>query len=302
MKYIFGPISSRRFGMSLGIDLSPDEKSCNFDCIYCELEKAQKSDTIKNPPKVEDIINDVKKGFEKFQFDVLTITANGEPTLYPYLDELVDKLKIFDKKLLILSNSSTINNPQIQQILKKLDIVKLSLDTTNPKTFKKIDRPLDTIKIDDIIKGVKEFSKIYKGELIIEILVVQGINDKIEEFVELNKVLNQINPTRVDISTIDRPPAYDVKPVEYEKLFELSKQIKNQHIFIASRKNLENKKESFTKDEILTTLKKRPFTDLDVKNILDDNSQKLFFELLENGLLKEKIVANSKFFTTKGLI
>ena len=298
MKYIFGPISSRRFGMSLGIDLSPDEKSCNFDCIYCELEKAQKSDTIKNPPKVEDIINDVKKGFEKFQFDVLTITANGEPTLYPYLDELVDKLKIFDKKLLILSNSSTINNPQIQQILKKLDIVKLSLDTTNPKTFKKIDRPLDTIKIDDIIKGIKEFSKIYKGELIIEILVVQGINDKIEEFVELNKVLSQINPTRVDISTIDRPPAYDVKPVEYEKLFELSKQIKNQHIFIASRKNLENKKESFTKDEILTTLKKRPFTDLDVKNILDDNSQKLFFELLENGLLKEKIVANSKFFTT----
>ena len=302
MKYIFGPISSRRFGMSLGIDLSPDEKSCNFDCIYCELEKAQKSDTIKNPPKVEDIINDVKKGFEKFQFDVLTITANGEPTLYPYLDELVDKLKIFDKKLLILSNSSTINNPQIQQILKKLDIVKLSLDTTNPKTFKKIDRPLDTIKIDDIIKGIKEFSKIYKGELIIEILVVQGINDKIEEFVELNEVLTQINPTRVDISTIDRPPAYDVKPVEYEKLFELSKQIKNQHIFVASRKNLENKKESFTKEEILTTLKKRPFTDLDVKNILDDNSQKLFFELLENGLLKEKIVANSKFFTTKGFI
>ena len=302
MKYIFGPISSRRFGMSLGIDLSPDEKSCNFDCIYCELEKAQKSDTIKNPPKVEDIINDVKKGFEKFQFDVLTITANGEPTLYPYLNELVDKLKRFNKKLLILSNSSTINNPQIQQILKKLDIVKLSLDTTNPKTFKKIDRPLDTIKIDDIIKGIKEFSKIYKGELIIEILVVQGINDKIEEFVELNKVLSQINPTRVDISTIDRPPAYDVKPVEYEKLFELSKQIKNQHIFIASRKNLENKKESFTKDEILTTLKKRPFTDLDVKNILDDNSQKLFFELLENGLLKEKIVANSKFFTTKGLV
>ena len=302
MKYIFGPISSRRFGMSLGIDLSPDEKSCNFDCIYCELEKAQKSDTIKNPPKVEDIINDVKKGFEKFQFDVLTITANGEPTLYPYLDELVDKLKIFDKKLLILSNSSTINNPQIQQILKKLDIVKLSLDTTNPKIFKKIDRPLDTIQIDDIIKGIKEFSKIYKGELIIEILVVQGINDKIEEFVELNKVLSQINPTRVDISTIDRPPAYDVKPVEYEKLFELSKQIKNQHIFIASRKNLENKKESFTKDEILTTLKKRPFTESDVKNILDDNSQKLFFELLENGLLKEKIVANSKFFTTKGLV
>ena len=302
MKYIFGPISSRRFGMSLGIDLSPDVKSCNFDCIYCELDRAQKRDKIENPPKIDDILKDVKEGIKRYNFDVLTITANGEPTLYPYLDELIDELQKLNKKLLILSNSSTIFKPTIQNALKKLDIVKLSLDTANPKTFKKIDRPLKGIEIDKIIEGIKRFSKIYKGELIVEILVVQGINDKKEEFIKLNKVLNQINPTRVDISTIDRPPAYDVEPVEYERLFELSKEIKNQHIFIASRKNLENKKESLSKEDILTTLKKRPFTESDIENIFDDNSKKLFFELLENGVLKEKIVANSKFFTTKGLV
>jgi len=302
MKYIFGPISSRRFGMSLGIDLSPDEKSCNFDCIYCELEKAKKVNKIQNPANVEIILNDVKQGIEKFKFDVLTITANGEPTLYPYLDELVDELKQFDKKLLILSNSSTIDNKNIQNILKKLDIVKLSLDTANQKTFKKIDRPLEGIKIENIINGIKEFSKIYRGELIIEILVVKGINDKLEEFQKLNEVLAEINPTRVDISTIDRPPAYDVEPVEYERLFELSKEIKNQHIFIASRKNLANKKESFTKEELLTTLKKRPFSESDIENILDDESKKIFFEMLENDMLKEKVVANTKFFTTGVLI
>ena len=302
MKYIFGPISSRRFGMSLGIDLSPDVKSCNFDCIYCELDRAQKTDQIENPPKVEDVLKDVKEGIKRYNFDILTITANGEPTLYPYLDELIDELQKLNKKLLILSNSSTIFKPTIQNALKKLDIVKLSLDTANPKTFKKIDRPLEGIEIDKIIEGIKEFSKIYKGELIVEILVVQGINDKKEEFIKLNKVLNQINPTRVDISTIDRPPAYDVEPVEYERLFELSKEIKNQHIFIASRKNLENKKESLSKEDILTTLKKRPFTESDIENIFDDNSKKLFFELLENGMLKEKIVANTKFFTTKGFV
>ena len=299
MKYIFGPISSRRFGMSLGIDLSPDEKSCNFDCIYCELDKASKVSTIKNPVSVSDILNDVKLGIEKFEFDVLTITANGEPTLYPYLYELVNELKKLNKKLLILSNSSTIDDKKVQKILKKLDIVKLSLDTVNQKTFKKIDRPLEELKIENIINGIKEFSKDYKGEFIIEILVVKGINDKIEEFKALNEVLNEINPTRVDISTIDRPPAYDVEPVEYEKLFELSKEIKNQHIFIASRKNLQNKKESLTKEDILTTLKKRPFTESDVENILDDESKRIFFELLENGMLKEKVVANTKFFTTK---
>ena len=298
MKYIFGPISSRRFGMSLGIDLSPERKACNFDCIYCELDKAQKVSKIQNPANIDEILNDVKAGIEKFEFDVLTITANGEPTLYPYLDELIDELKKLNKKLLILSNSSTIDNKNIQNSLKKLDIVKLSLDTVNQKTFKKIDRPLDDINVENIINGIKEFSKSYEGELIIEVLVVKGINDKVEEFKALNEVLNEINPTRVDISTIDRPPAYDVEPVEYERLFELSKEIKNQHIFIASRKNLTNKKESFSKEEILTTLKKRPFTESDVENILDDESKKIFFELLENGMLKEKIVANTKFFTT----
>ncbi len=304
MKYIFGPISSRRFGMSLGIDLSPEKKSCNFDCIYCELEKAKKVDIIENPSKVEDVINDVLAGIEKYNFDVITITANGEPTLYPYLDELIDEINKIkkDKKSLILSNSSNIDKPEIQNALKKLDIVKLSLDSVNPKTFKKIDRPLENIKIENIIKGIKEFSKIYEGELIIEILVVKGINDKIEEFKALNEVLKEINPTRVDISTIDRPPAYDVLPVEYERLFELSQEIKNQHIFIASRKNLANKKERFTKEELAKTLSKRPFSESDVENILDDESKKVFYEMLENDMLKEKVVANTKFFTTKGFI
>jgi len=303
MKYIFGPIASRRFGMSLGIDLSPQKKSCNFDCIYCELDKAKKVDKIENPASIKEIIEDVKKGIKKYSFDVITITANGEPTLYPYLDELIDELNKLkqNKKTLILSNSSNIDKSEIQKALKKLDIVKLSLDSVNPITFKKIDRPLN-IKIENIIKGIKEFSKSYKGDLIIEILVVKGINDKIEEFKALNEVLNEINPTRVDISTIDRPPAYDVLPVEYERLFELSKEIKNQHIFIASRKNLKNKKESFSKEELAKTLLKRPFSEGDIKNILDEDSKKVFYEMLENGMIKEKIVANTKFFTTKGLI
>ena len=303
MKYIFGPVASRRFGMSLGIDLSPEKKSCNFDCIYCELDKAKKVDKIENPASVEEIIEDVKKGIEKYEFDVITITANGEPTLYPYLDELIDELNKLkqNKKTLILSNSSNIDKSAIQKALKKLDIVKLSLDSVHPITFKKIDRPLN-IKIENIISGIKEFSKSYKGDLIIEILVVKGINDKIEEFRALNEVLSEINPTRVDISTIDRPPAYDVLPVEYERLFELSKEIKNQHIFIASRKNLKNKKESFSKEELAKTLSKRPFSEGDIENILDENSKKVFYEMLENDMIKEKIVANTKFFTTKGFI
>ncbi len=296
MKYIFGPVASRRFGMSLGIDLSPDKKRCNFDCIYCELEPARPVDVYDNPPKVDEIFDEVKEAVKEFDFEVLTITSNGEPTLYPYLNELIDKLKTLNKKLLILSNSSTIDKKEIQNALKKLDIVKLSLDSADEKTFKKIDRPHKNIDLQEIINGIIEFRKIYKGELIIEILVVKGINDKEEEFKKLNDVLAKINPDRVDISTIDRPPAYKVEGVSTDRLFELAEYIKNQNIFIPTREKINYKIENLTKEELLNTLKKRPFSESDVKNILDEHTQKIFNDLLKENLLEEVWVGGIKFY------
>lgn len=294
MKYIFGPVASRRFGMSLGVDLSPDKKRCNFDCIYCELEKAKKVDKYDNPPDYKEILEEIKIATKKYEFDVLTITSNGEPTLYPYLDKLIDNLKEY--KLLILSNSSTIYKNNIQQILKKFDIVKLSLDAVSEDIFKKIDRPLKDINIKDIINGIIEFRKIYDKELIIEILVVKGINDKEEEFEKLNEVLKKIKPNRVDISTIDRPPAYNVEPVSIEKLFELSKKITNQHIFIPTREKLQFKYEYLNKNELLNTLKKRPFSESDINNILDEKSLKIFNDLLKENMLEEVWVGGIKFY------
>ena len=296
MKYIFGPVASRRFGMSLGIDLSPDKKRCDFDCIYCELDPAKPVMEYDNPPKVEEIFEEVKYAVNEFDFDVLTITSNGEPTLYPYLDELIDKLKTLNKKLLILSNSSTIDNKEIQNSLKKLDIVKLSLDSVNEKTFKKIDRPHKNIKLEKIIEGIIKFRKIYQNELIIEILVVKGINDKEEEFRALNEILKEINPNRVDISTIDRPPAYKVEGVSIERLFELSELIENQNIFIPTRDKINYKIENLTKEELLNTLKKRPFSESDIKNILDEHTQKIFNDLIKENMLEEVWVGGIKFY------
>jgi len=296
MKYIFGPVASRRFGMSLGIDLSPDKKRCNFDCIYCELEKAKPLDIYENAPKSNEIFDEVKVSVNEFDFDVLTVTSNGEPTLYPYLDELVDELKTLNKKLLILSNSSTIDKIEIQKTLQKFDIVKLSLDSVNDKTFKKIDRPSKLVSLKNIINGIIEFRKIYQGELVIEILVVKGINDNTQEFKDLNKVLAKINPDRVDISTIDRPPAYNVEGVSVKRLFELSENIKNQKIFIPTRENIDYKIENLTKEELLTTLKKRPFSESDVKNILDEHTQRIFNDLMKENLLEEVWVGGIKFY------
>jgi len=133
-KFIFGPVSSRRFGSSLGIDLSPDQKSCNFDCLYCELKKAKTLRAIKNEPNSKVIINELKNALNEFKdIDVITLTANGEPSLYSDLLNLITQINTLKttQKSLILSNGSAVLNPNAIEALLNLDIVKFSLDSAN---------------------------------------------------------------------------------------------------------------------------------------------------------------------------
>ena len=298
MKYIFGPIPSRRFGISLGVDLSPQQKICNFDCLYCELPPAKKVDKQNNPAKVEDIISDVKEALKKYKdVEVITITANGEPTLYPYLSELIDEINLIkdNKKSLILSNGSTIYKKIIQNTLKKLDIVKLSLDCVSNEAFKKLDRPIE-IDTKKIIDGMIEFRRIFKNSLIIEILFVKNINDNIKEIEALNMVLQEIKPDRVDLSSIDRPPAYKVEGLNYEELLKISKYFKNLNINIASRTDKKVLKSNFSENDILTTLKKRPLTKNDIDLLFDEPSIKIVQKLVDMGLIEVKNISGVKFY------
>jgi len=299
-KIIFGPIQSRRFGLSLGIDLSPDEKSCNFDCLYCELAVAQVTDTIKNPPKVEDVLDEVKRAVVEFpDIDVITLTANGEPTLYPHLDALVDGLNLIkkDKKLLILSNASTIYHNKIQKILCKIDIVKLSLDCVSEVCFKKIDRAMDSIMIADIIEGMKQFRTLYKGTMVIEILVIKGVNDNLEEMQKLNTALNEIHPDRIDIGSIDRPPAYAVQPVMEDALKVLAGAFENLPVHLIYKKEPESRVD-FTEDEIIETVKRRPQSQADVEHLFTKKAQERLQVLLEAKKLIMIDIAGVRFYAS----
>lgn len=284
---IFGPIPSRRFGISLGIDLSPSKKQCNFDCLYCELEGAKTVDKMDEFPSVEDIIKEIQNSFSNHpKIDVLTLTCNGEPTLYPKLNELIDEINKIkgNTKTLILSNGSTIYKNDVFNTLLKIDIVKLSLDCVSEKCFKKLDRVNSSVEIQKIVPAMVEFSKETKNDFVIEILFVKDLNDKIEEITLLNKAINQINPKRVDIGTIDRPPAYDVKPVTYEFLERVAGEFKNINVNIVY-KNRPKSIQTYSENEITTMLKRRPLTIEDIENMFSKESK----SILEN-LIKEKIV------------
>ena len=295
---IFGPINSRRFGMSLGIDLSPKQKSCNFDCVYCELKGAKPVEEIENPPSVNEIISALKEALKVHQnIDVITLTANGEPTLYPHLKELVAKVnEIKGKaKTLILSNGSGARDQKICEALYGLDIVKFSLDSAVQSTFKKIDRNKSGIEVNELIKAMAKFRKEFKGELVLEILVVAGFNDKKEEFMALNEAINEIAPHRVDVGTIDRPPAYNVKGVDTSRLEELASKINGVPVAIARAHKIEQKYE-FSKSEILAMLERRPQTTANVEENFSEHSKQILNKLLQDGAVYQADVAGVKFY------
>ncbi len=295
---IFGPVNSRRFGMSLGVDLSPSAKQCNFDCLYCELAPSATVEKQTLVVSVDEIIDELKKHLHD-KIDVITLTANGEPTLYPHLNELIDAINKIkgNTQTLILTNSATLVDEKVFNSLLKLDQVKLSLDAVSEDIFKKIDRPHPSIKIENVVQKVIDFSQIYKGKLFIEILFVHDLNDTKEEIQKLNDVLHKIKCERIDIGTIDRPPAYPVTGVSYKELHDIALAFDaDLPIHIASRVHAEPNNTYHTKEDILNTLDKRPLTMDDINLLFDEKSKENLNTLLTCNEVTMKKVGNLEFY------
>lgn len=297
-KLTFGPIPSRRFGISLGVDLSPNSKQCNFDCLYCELQPAKTVSSMQEYPQVSHVVHAIQEAFLKHpKIDVITVTANGEPTLYPFLDELIVKINAIKNgaKTLILSNGSTIYKKEVFDALLKFDTVKLSLDCISEKCFKKLDRINASVDCSKIVEAMTKFKEQTPNTLVLEVLFVKDMNDTQEEIELLHQAILQINPHRVDIGTIDRPPAYKVQPISYEALEAIANRFKGVNVNIAY-KNRPKQKQSFSEDEIITMLTRRPLTFEDIENIFDDKSQELLDALVNSNKISIIDCSGVKFY------
>lgn len=297
MNIIFGPVNSRRFGLSLGVDLSPAGKQCNFDCVYCELKPAKPILCAQNAPNVDEVVAQVQKAFdERLEFDFITLTANGEPSLYPHLDELIKALNLIKqgKKLLILSNGTgVLSEPKFKAML-GLDVVKFSLDSAVEKTFFRVDRAAKSINLVQMIDKMAEFKAVFKGQLVIEVLVVQGLNDNEFEFKVLNEAFARIKPDRVDIGSIDRPSAYPVKAVSDERLSKLAALITSAPVLLPKR-HLGGKGAEFNEAQLLKMLALRPQSELDI-SAMSQNSKARLQKLLESSKIWVEELAGVKFY------
>ncbi|MDD2591978.1 MAG: radical SAM protein [Erysipelotrichaceae bacterium] len=221
MRYIYGPVPSRRLGISLGI--SPiEKKTCNYACIYCQLGRTDHmSNTREMFYPVADIINEFKTFLmTNIEFNVITIVGEGEPTLYAGLKDLMINLKqITDKPLAIITNGALLYDKNVREELALADIVLPSLDAYDQRTFKKINRPHGSLDYTKVIQGLIDFSHEYHGQLWIEIMLVKDINDDDESLLAYQRLLKQIKYDRLYINTPVRPPAEtDVEPISQDRM------------------------------------------------------------------------------------
>jgi wyosine [tRNA(Phe)-imidazoG37] synthetase (radical SAM superfamily) len=208
-KYIFGPVPSRRLGLSLGIDLLGN-KICSMDCIYCEVGKT-KILTLKRDEYVptESVLRELQdfiinlKG-EKPNY--ITFSGMGEPTLHSRLGYIIDKIhEMTDIPVCVLTNSTTIVLDEVFNELLKADVVIPSLDALREDTVCKLNKPVKGVNFQKIIQRLSDFKKVFKGKIFIEILFVKGVNDNDGELKVLNEAVKSINPDGLQIHTVARP-------------------------------------------------------------------------------------------------
>jgi len=272
-KYIFGPVPSRRLGRSLGVDLVP-YKTCTFDCIYCDLgrttHKTVSRQSYVPPEEIQGELELYLSVLDK-KPDYITLSGSGEPTLNTKIGEIIQRIKqITSTPIAVLTNSSLLSLDEVRRDLSGADVVLPSLDAITPTLFEYINRPHQSLKIEEIVSGLIQFRKEYRGQIWLEILFCRGVNDGKDEIENLKEVIERMEPDRVQLNTPVRPPAEDFAyPLTTTQLEEVRKKLGDKAEIISEFTAPLGEEFNSVKDtEILNLIKRRPCTTEDISKAL----------------------------------
>jgi len=274
-KYLFGPVPSRRLGISLGVDLVP-RKVCSLDCVYCEVGKTTKLTTDqKEYIPFEKLKKELTHYFQNNPDpDYITFSGYGEPTLNRRIGDVMQFIKQIKPHIpmAVLTNGTLLNQKEVRDALLKADLILPSLDAATKACFEMINRPDPLLDIDEIIQGLIDFSAEYTGKIWLEVFILPDYNTNEQELLALKEAILKIKPTTIQLNTLDRPGTLDgLRGATTEELEKVKAfwNLPNVEIVAAVAKRKSNT--AYRKDvatAILETIDRRPCTLEDLHTIL----------------------------------
>ena len=304
MPHIFGPVPSRRLGLSLGIDLIP-HKTCTYDCIYCQVGRT--TDRIVEPASfvpVPEVIEELKDVLSKTSPDVITLAGSGEPTLNRDIGYVISEIKkLTSIPLALLTNGSLLWKRDIREMVKEVDILIPTLSSIYVETHNRIHRPHFDLNLDNIIRGLKEMRKEYPGKYFLEVVLLSGINDTDKEISGLLNVINEIGPDKVQLNTVVRPPSDPgAISLSSKKLEEIKNYLgDNTEVIAASPLKARTNVPDSKIERIIEMAKRRPVTMDDISKSLSlhrDETERLIKELKIKGYVREQKHNENLFYTS----
>ena len=220
-KTIYGPVPSRRLGISLGADIVP-YKTCSYDCIYCQLGKTtDRTLERKSYVKTSSLLDELKETINlNSDLDYITFSGSGEPTLNKDIGQMIEKVKKFTSiRVAVLTNGSLLWNDKVRENLSLADLVVPSLDAISEETFQRVNRPMKGLGIEKVLDGINKFCEQFKGKIYLEIMLVKNINDSEEEIRRINQYVKNLRIDKIQLNTVIRPPSdSDAKPLNKDEL------------------------------------------------------------------------------------
>jgi wyosine [tRNA(Phe)-imidazoG37] synthetase (radical SAM superfamily) len=275
MKYVFGPVPSRRLGMSLGIDIVPF-KNCTFDCVYCQLGvTTRKTIDRGNFVPQDEVLAEIREVIDKKadNIDFITFSGSGEPTLNAQLGEMISRTKVFtDIPVAVITNGSLLYMDDVRNDLSEADLVVPSLDAITDSTLAKINRPYESLTAKMLVDGLRDFTQQFKGKIWLEIMIIKGINDDMGELKQTATLVRDLKLDKIQLNTVVRPPAEDFAlPLTAEEMKEIASLFDDRvEIIVDFDKIVKHKTqdEESIEERISALLRRRPCTADDISTSL----------------------------------
>ena len=302
--HIFGPVPSRRLGLSLGIDLIP-HKTCSYDCIYCQVGRT--TDKRIHPERfysIDRIISEAREMIPASRAQSITLAGSGEPTLSRDLERVLRAIKgMTDIPVALLTNGSLFWIKQVREASLLSDIILPTLSAGREETFRRLHRPHPEITLKRVIRGLERLREAYDGKMFLELMLLRGVNDSEREIEALGKKIERLSPDKIQVNTVVRPPSEPAAgAVSPQRLEEIRSFLGPRAEIIVATPTNNATAESSTRAALVEMIRRRPLSAQDIQKVTGespDRIQGLIADMIANGLIEEQVHHGTLYYKAK---